>query len=57
MLILIILQILGIIEDYVARIVPTYHPAGEHGSEAKGEKYDEQIKWMTQEINKEDLGV
>ena len=39
------------IRDYIADIVPTYHPAGKHGSEAKGEKYEQQRLWMTQEIN------
>ena len=32
------------IRNLVAEIVPTYHPAGEHGSEEKGDAYKEQIK-------------
>ena len=28
----------------VEAVVPTYHPAGEHGSEAKPEAYEEQMK-------------
>lgn len=32
------------IRDIVADVVPTYHPAGEHGSEAKGKAYEEQVK-------------
>lgn len=34
--------------DAVAAVVDTYHPAGEHGSEYKGEAYAEQMKIMTQ---------
>ena len=30
----------------VAKIVPTYHPAGEHGSEDKGKAYEEQVREM-----------
>lgn len=32
------------IRDIVADMVSTYHPAGEHGSEEKGEAYEEQMK-------------
>jgi len=32
------------IRDLVAEVVPTYHPAGEHGSEEKGEAYTQQMK-------------
>ena len=32
------------IRDLVAEVVPTYHPAGEHGSEDKGEAYVRQMK-------------
>ncbi len=32
------------IRALVAEVVPTYQPAGEHGSEAKGEEYDRQMK-------------
>jgi hypothetical protein len=28
--------------------VPTYHPAGEHGSEFKGEVYEEQRRQMSE---------
>ncbi len=31
------------IRDLVAKVVPTYHPAGEHGSEAKGTAYEQQM--------------
>ncbi len=32
------------IRQLVAQIVPTYHPAGVHGSEDKGEAYEQQMK-------------
>ena len=32
------------IRQLVADIVPTYHPAGEHGSEEKGEAFEQQMK-------------
>lgn len=32
------------IRSIVAQIVPTYHPAGKHGSEAKGEAYEMQVR-------------
>lgn len=34
------------IRELVEAIVPTYHPAGEKGSEAKGEAYERQCKQM-----------
>ena len=34
------------IRKLVEVIVPTYHPAGEHGSEAKGKAYEEQRRQM-----------
>lgn len=34
----------GDIKELVAEIVPTYHPAGKHGCEIKGEAYEAQIK-------------
>lgn len=34
------------IRDIVAQMVSTYHPAGKHGSEDKGEAYEEQIRMM-----------
>ena len=34
------------IRELVEAIVPTYQPAGEHGSEAKGKAYEEQRKQM-----------
>ena len=40
------------IRDLVAQAVPTYHPAGEHGSEDKGEAYMQQMK-MVREKSKE----
>ena len=38
------------IRRYVAAIVPTYKPAGEHGTEEKGEKYEQQREWMRQTL-------
>ena len=34
------------IRDLVAKVVTTYRPAGEHGSEDKGEAYNQQIKMV-----------
>ena len=34
------------IRDLVAEVVPTFHPAGEHGSEDKGEAYTQQMKLL-----------
>ena len=34
------------IRELVEAIVPTYHPAGKHGSEAKGKAYEEQRRQM-----------
>lgn len=34
------------IRDLVSKLVPTYHPAGKHGSEAKGEVYERLVKGM-----------
>ena len=34
------------IRDVVSKIVPTYHPAGEHGTEEKPQAYIEQIEAM-----------
>lgn len=31
------------IRDLVAKVVPTYHPAGEHGVEERGEAYERQL--------------
>lgn len=36
------------IRDLVAEVVPTYHPAGEHGSEDKGEAYTQQMNMVMQ---------
>ncbi len=36
------------IRALVASVVPTYHPAGEHGSEAKGEAYIQQMEMVNQ---------
>jgi hypothetical protein len=30
--------------ELVAQVVPTYHPAGENGSEEKGEAFEKQMK-------------
>lgn len=35
------------IRDLVEEVVPTYHPAGEHGSEEKGEAYEQQLAGAT----------
>ena len=37
-----------VIRNKVAEIVTTYHPAGEHGSEEKGQAYEEQRRQMEQ---------
>ncbi len=37
------------IRDLVAAVVPTYSPAGEHGSESKGAAYAAQLKCMEQQ--------
>lgn len=36
------------IRELVADVVPTYHPAGEHGSEDKGEAYAQQMEAVVQ---------
>ena len=41
------------IRDLVAAVVPTFHPAGEHGSEDKGEAYTQQMKIVMQKSNEE----
>ncbi len=38
------------IRTIVSEIVPTYHSAGEHGSEYKGEAFNEQMKEIRQKI-------
>jgi FlaA1/EpsC-like NDP-sugar epimerase len=38
------------IRNVVSQIVPTYHPAGEHGSEYKGKAFKEQMKAIKQKI-------
>lgn len=37
-----------VIRELVASVVPTYHPAGEHGSEEKGEAYTQQMEMVMQ---------
>lgn len=39
----------GKIRRAVADITGTYHPAGEHGSEYKGEAYERQIEQLKEE--------
>ena len=39
------------IRTLVGEIVTTYHPAGEHGSEEKGEAYTEQMKMVKEECD------
>ena len=46
-----------IIRDLVAQAVPTYHPAGEHGSEDKGEAFDEQMKAISASCEKNVVGA
>lgn len=41
------------IRSLVAEVVPTYRPAGEHGSEAKGEAYAQQISIIEQKTDQE----
>lgn len=37
-----------VIRKLVSDVVPTYHPAGEHGSEHKGEAYQQQMELIVQ---------
>ena len=39
------------IRELVAELVPTYHPAGEHGCEDKGEAYNKQIGMVAEKVN------
>lgn len=41
------------IRGLVASVVPTYHPAGEHGSEYKGEAFENQMKLVNNNALKE----
>ncbi len=41
------------IREIVAEIVPTYHPAGEHGSEYKGNAYARQMERIAEKEKKE----
>ncbi len=41
------------IHDLVVEVVPTYHPAGERGSEDKGEAYTQQMKMVMQKCEEE----
>lgn len=41
------------IRELVASVVPTYHPAGEHGSEYKGEAFENQMKLVNNSALKE----
>ena len=41
----------GTIRELVSSVVPTYRPAGEHGSEAKGEAYAQQMEQVMQTAN------
>ncbi len=36
------------IREFVREVVPTYHPAGEHGSEEKGEAFEKQMNALLQ---------
>ena len=44
------------IRELVAKTVPTYRPAGEHGSEDKGEAYEQQMK-MVEEKDRQAHGM
>ncbi len=41
------------IRDLIEEVVPTYHPAGRHGTEEKGEAYKEQIEAMEAKAEEE----
>ncbi len=43
-----------LVRELVMDIVSTYHPAGKHGSEEKGEEYEKQIGIAEQGDNRED---
>jgi len=45
------------IRDLVAEVVPTYHPAGEHGSEYKGEAYTKQMKLIMQQCGEKGIAL
>jgi FlaA1/EpsC-like NDP-sugar epimerase len=42
------------IRELIEEVVPTYHPAGRHGTEEKGEAYKEQIEAMEAKQEKEE---
>ncbi len=41
------------IRDFVRKVVPTYYPAGEHGSEEKGEAFERQMNDLRQKVLEE----
>jgi FlaA1/EpsC-like NDP-sugar epimerase len=43
------------IRNLVEQVVPTYHPADEHGSEYKGEAFKKQMEQINQESQKDSL--
>ena len=43
------------IRELVSSVVPTYHPAGEHGCEDKGEAYDKQMKTVAEDCREKVL--
>ncbi len=43
------------IRDLVAEVVTTYHPAGEHGCESKGEEYDRQMQSILERSKEVDV--
>lgn len=45
------------IRSLVAEVVPTYHPAGEHGSEAKGEAYAQQMDIMMKKYKENSVAL
>ena len=46
-----------VIRDLVAQVVPTYHPAGENGSEDKGEAYMQQMKMVMESCKEEAVAL
>ena len=46
-----------VIRDLVAQVVPTYHPAGENGSEDKGEAYMQQMKMVMENCKEEAVAL
>lgn len=45
------------IREMVAEVVPTYHPAGKHGTEYKGKAFTEQMKMVEKSKSEESVAV